>query len=45
MGVVDYTPSYTPNNIKLAIDQVDCMRRKKSLNPLDLSFFRPYEIP
>lgn len=37
MGVMDYTPSYTPNYIKLAIDEVDCMRRKKGLNPLDLS--------
>ncbi len=37
MGVMDYTPSYTPNYIKIATDEVDCVRRKKGLNPLDLS--------
>ena len=40
MGVMDYTPSYTPNYIKIATDEVDCIGHKKSLNPLDLSFLR-----
>lgn len=35
------TPSYTPNYIKLTIDQVDCMRRKKSLNLCGLSLSVP----
>ena len=30
MGVIDYTPSYTPNYIEIAIDEVDCIRRKKA---------------
>ena len=38
MGVMDYTPSYTPNYIEIAIDEVDSIRHKKSLNPLGLSF-------
>lgn len=42
MGVMDYTPSYTPNYIEIAIDEVDCIRRKKSLNPLDLSLLRQH---
>ena len=36
MGVMDYTPSYTPNNIKIATDEVDCVRRKKGLNHYNL---------
>lgn len=44
MGVIYYTPSYTPGYIGIAIDKIDIIRHKKSLNPLGLSFFRPYDI-
>lgn len=43
MGVINYTPSYTPEYIGIATDKVDRIRHKKSLNPLGLSFLRPHE--
>lgn len=43
MGGIYYTPSYTPDYIGIAIDKVDTIRHKKSLNPLNLSFLRPHE--
>lgn len=44
MGVIYYTPSYTPSYIEIAIDRVDSIRHKKSLNPLSLSFLGHHEM-
>ena len=35
-----YTPIYTPNHIKLAIDKDDCIRHKKELKPFGFKLFK-----
>ena len=44
LRVIYYTPSYTPQYIGIAIDEMDSMRHKKGLNPLDLSLSNLYIV-
>ncbi len=41
LRVIYYTPSYTPQYIGIAIDGVDSIGHKKSLNPFRI---KPFEI-